>query len=90
MAVNVEFLLDPGTDIDFALRQMKKKMLRDGTFLDMKKREYFESRGEKRRRKSKLARKKVRSAQKKREAQEQRWEKRRQDDPLRRAAVWPS
>jgi len=85
MAVNVEILLDRFTDIDHALATLKKRMLKEGTFLEMKKRAYHETRSEKRRRKSKLARKKVRKAQKKREEYDAKFEnvKRRQDDPLR-------
>lgn len=85
---NVEVLLNPFTPIDAALRSLKKQMLKEGTFKEMKKRAYYEKPSQKKRRKSAEARKKRRKAEKKHEEWEQRVEnvKRRQDDPLRRTA----
>jgi small subunit ribosomal protein S21 len=74
MAVNVEVLLDKFDDIDRALKTMKKLMLKDGVFKEMKKRAYYEKPSQARRRKQAEARKKVRKAQKKREATEARFE----------------
>src|SRR5712671_240974 len=62
---NAQVLLDPFTPIDAALRRLKKAMQNNGSFLEIKKREYYEKPSERKRRKSALARKKARSALKK-------------------------
>jgi small subunit ribosomal protein S21 len=48
--------------IDAALKQLKKQMLKDGLFQEMKKRAYYEKPSVKRKRKSAQARKKRRKA----------------------------
>jgi small subunit ribosomal protein S21 len=60
--LNAIVLLSPFDHIDGALRKLKKTLEKNGTFLETKKRQYHETRGEKRRRKSKLAQKKQRTA----------------------------
>jgi small subunit ribosomal protein S21 len=82
--VNVEVEVGKFEDIDGALRKLKKTMLKDGVFKEMKKRAYYEKPSQARRRKQAEARKKVRKNQKKREEYDAKFEnaKRRQDDPL--------
>jgi len=71
-------------DIEFALKTMKKLMLKEGTFKEMKKRAYYEKPSLARRRKSAEARRKVRKVQKRREEFDAKFEnvKRRQDNPI--------
>ena len=64
MIVNTEVVLDPFTDVDFALRRLKKQMTKAGLFKEMKKRTYYEKPSEKRNRKQREARKTQRKAQK--------------------------
>lgn len=48
--------------VDAALKQLKKQMLKDGLFQEMKKRQHYEKPSVKRKRKSAQARKKRRKA----------------------------
>ena len=48
--------------IEAALKQLKKQMLKDGVFQEMKRRAYYEKQSVKRKRKKALARKKRRRA----------------------------
>ena len=48
--------------VDAALKQLKKQMLKDGLFQEMKRREHYEKPSVKRKRKSAQARKKRRKA----------------------------
>ena len=50
--------------VDAALKQLKKQMLKDGLFQEMKRREHYEKPSVKRKRKSAQARKKRRKAMK--------------------------
>ena len=50
--------------VDAALKQLKKQMLKDGLFQEMKRREHYEKPSVKRKRKQALARKKLRKAMK--------------------------
>lgn len=51
---------DPVSNVERALRALKREMQREGVFKDMRKKEFHEKPGEKRRRKSDEARKRAR------------------------------
>ena len=89
MAVNVQVVLDKFTDVDAALRQLKKKTQHSGLWQDMKRHEEYLPPSVRKRDKSAKARAKVRKNQKKRDAEDAKFAnvKRRQDDPLRRATL---
>jgi ribosomal protein S21 len=74
MAVNVEILLDDFSDIDHALRQLKKRTQAAGLWQDMKRHEEYLPPSVRRRNKSAKARAKVRKNLKRREATEARFE----------------
>lgn len=52
-----------GNEVDAALKHLKKLMLKDGAFQEMKRRAYYEKPSVKRKRKAAAARKKRRRAQ---------------------------
>jgi len=74
MAVNVQVELDKFTDIDSALRVLRKKVDRTGLWHDMKRHDEYLPPSIRKRNKSARARAKIRKAMKKREATEARFE----------------
>ena len=68
MSVNAEVIV--GTDLEWALKRLKKIVISNGTMKEMKKRSYYEQPSKRKRRKQAEARKKLRKAQRIRNARE--------------------
>lgn len=57
-------------NVDQAMRVLKRKLLREGVFRDMRSKEAFESKGEKKRRRKKEAIARIRRQERKRQRRE--------------------
>jgi len=65
MNINAQVTLDPFSDIEAALRRLKKAMGKDGLFKEMRRKEFYLKPSERKRRKRAEAQKRARKAKKK-------------------------